>query len=571
VRNSMTSLPSVTTSDTTRGLRGHPWWVLASVAFGVVMVGLDGTVVAVANPVIARDLHTSVSQLQWITNAYLLVLAVGLVFGGKLGDRFGRRKVFLVGVVGFALSSLAVGLIGTTGGVIAFRAVQGAFGSLLMPNTLAILRATFPKEKLNMAIGIWGGASGISVASGPIVGGLLVQHVSWQSVFYLNVPVAAVALTIGLIVLPESRDERRPRFDVLGVVLLGAGLFAIVFALINAQTWGWASARTFGLLFGGVAVLAAFVVVERRTAAPLLPMRLFASRSLSIGTLVVVIGFLSLFGVLFFLTLYLENVHGYTAVQAGVRLLPLTATLIASAPIGGVLNERIGARFTMSLGLALIGGGLLWLTGINVDAAYGALWPPFVMIGAGLGCMITSSSEVIVGNAPVADAGIAGGIQSTATQLGGVMGTAILGSVLTTHIGSVLVRHLVAAGTPNVVASKLDLPGVVQLAGQGLSVRVPGAPASIQSSVAAGMHAAFVSGLHASLFVGAVIAFCAAALALAVRRGANALADDALADHALADDALAAAGAQGHAAQAEVTAVRRSEPDRGRPLASDQV
>lgn len=411
-------------------MRGHPWWVLASVAFGLVMVGLDGTVVAVANPVIARDLHTSVSELQWITNAYLLVLAVGLVFGGKLGDRFGRRKIFLVGVVGFELSSLAVGLVGTTGGVIAFRAVQGAFGSLLMPNTLAILRATFPKEKLNMAIGIWGGASGISVAAGSIVGGLLVQHVSWQSVFYLNVPVAAIALTIGLIVLAESRDERRTRFDVPGIVLLGGGLFAIVFALINAQTWGWASARTLGLLFGGAAVLAAFVLVERRVAAPLLPMRLFANRSLSIGTLVVVIGFLSLFGVLFFLTLYLENVHGYSAVQAGVRLLPLTATLIASAPIGGALNERIGPRVTMSVGLALIGGGLLWLTGVSVDSAYGALWPPFVMTGAGLGCMITSSSEVIVGNAPVVDAGIAGGIQSTATQLGGVMGTAILGSVI---------------------------------------------------------------------------------------------------------------------------------------------
>src|SRR5579875_1034660 len=173
-----------------QGRRGHPWWTLASVSVGLIMVGIDGTVVAIANPVIGRDLHTSLAQLQWVTNAYLLVLAVGLVFGGKLGDRFGRRKIFLTGVVGFALSSLAVGLIGSTGGVIAFRALQGAFGSLLMPNTLAILRATFPKEKLNMAIGIWGGASGVSVAAGPIVGGLLVQDVSWESVFYINLPVA---------------------------------------------------------------------------------------------------------------------------------------------------------------------------------------------------------------------------------------------------------------------------------------------------------------------------------------------------------------------------------------------
>ena len=505
-----------------RQMRGHPWWVLASVAFGLVMVGLDGTVVAVANPVIARDLHTTVSQLQWITNAYLLVLAVGLVFGGKLGDRFGRRKIFLTGVVGFALSSLAVGLVGTTGGVIAFRALQGAFGSLLMPNTLAILRATFPKEKLNMAIGIWGGASGVSVAAGPIVGGVLVQNVSWESVFYLNVPVAAVALAIGLLVLVESRDERPARFDLPGVGLLGAGLFGLVFGLINAQTWGWASAETFAFLIGSIAVLGAFVLVEQRVASPLLPMRLFANRSLSIGTLVVVIGFLSLFGVLFFLTLYLENVHGYSAVQAGVRLLPLTATLIASAPLGGVLTERAGARLTMFLGLALIGVGLLWLTALHAGSAYGSLWPAFVVVGAGLGCMITSSSEIIVGNAPVADAGIAGGVQSTATQLGGVMGTAILGSILTTHISSVLFSRLVSAGTPATVATSLDSHGAVELAGQGLAPHLSGAPAALQASVTTGMHAAFVSGLHTSLTVGGIIALAAALLALAARPGSGA-------------------------------------------------
>ncbi len=509
-------------SAQTGGRRGNPWWVLGSVALGLVMVGLDGTVVSVANPVIARDLHTSVSQLQWITNAYLLVLAVGLIFGGKLGDRFGRRKVFLVGVVGFALASLAVGLVGTTAGVIGFRAVQGAFGALLMPNTLAILRATFPPEKLNMAVGIWGGASGISVAAGPIIGGLLVQDVSWQSVFFLNLPVAAVALVIGLLVLVESRDERPSHFDLPGMGLLGVGLFALVFGFIKAQTWGWSDAKTIVLMAGGVGLLAAFAVVESRTRAPMLPMRLFANRSLSIGTLVVLIGFLSLFGVLFFLTLYLENVHGYTAVQAGVRLLPLTATMIVSAPMGGILTEKIGPRLTMFLGLALIGGGLLWMTRVGVDSPFGTLWPPFVMIGAGLGCMITSSSEVIIGNAPVEDAGVAGGLQSTATQLGGVMGTAILGSILTTRVASVYVPKLVGAGAPASVASKLGAAGAAQLAGQGIAPTVPHAPGSLQLAVTAGTHAAFVSGLHTALTVGAVIAFVAAALALLARRGANA-------------------------------------------------
>ena len=502
-----------------RGRRGNPWWVLVSVAFGLVMVGLDGTVVSVANPVIARDLHTTTSQLQWITNAYLLVLAVGLMFGGKLGDRYGRRSAFLVGVVGFALASLAIGLIHTTGGVIAFRALQGAFGALLMPNTLAILRATFPAEKLNMAVGIWAGASGVSVAAGPIVGGLLVQNVSWESVFYLNVPVAALAVAIGLLVLVESRDERPGPFDLPGMGLLGVGLFALVFGFIKAETWGWGDAKTLALIIAGIVLLAAFAVVETRVRAPMLPMRLFANRSLSIGTLVVLIGFLGLFGVLFFLTLYLENVHGYSAVQAGVRMLPLTALMIVSAPIGGILNQRLGPRFTMAAGLVLIGVAMLWLTGVQADSAYGALWPPFILIGLGLGCVITPSSEVIVGNAPVEDAGIAGGLQSTATQLGGVMGTAILGSVLTSHIGSVLVSKLVAAGTPAALAGHLKAAGAAELAGQGLAAPLPRSLARLQPAVTAGTHQAFISGLHTALIVAAVIAFVAAGLALAAKRG----------------------------------------------------
>ena len=518
--------PAVPTrsAEPAQGRRGHPWWTLASVAFGLIMVGLDGTVVAIANPVIGRELHTSLAQLQWVTNAYLVVLAVGLIFGGKLGDRFGRRAMFLTGVVGFALSSLAVGLlggdiVGSIGAVIAFRAVQGAFGALLMPNTLAILRATFPPEKLNMAVGIWGGSSAISVALGPIVGGLLVQHVSWESVFYLNLPVAAVALLVGVPVLAESRDERPERFDFPGVALLAAGLFLIVFGFIKAETWGWGSARTVGFLAGGVVLLAVFALVEVRTRMPLLPMRLFANRSLSISTVVVLVGFLSLFGVLFFLTLYLENVHGYSAVQAGVRMLPLSATMMLAAPIGGVLTQKLGPRLTMAAGLAVIGAGLLWMTGVHAESGYSTLWPPFVCIGVGIGLMITASSEAIVGNAPVSDAGVAGGIQSTATQLGGVMGTAILGSVLTTQVSASLVRKLVGAGAPATIAHQLKAAGAAELVGQGLAPTLAHVPTKLQVAISTGSHLAFMSGLHTALVVSAIIAFASAALALAVRRG----------------------------------------------------
>src|SRR5271156_1174144 len=235
-------------------VRGNKWWTLASVTLGLIMVGLEGTSIAIALPSISRDLHTSFSQLQWVTNAYLLVLAVSLVVAGKLGDRYGRRLVYMIGVVGFAATSVACGQIGSIGGLIAFRAIQGLFGALLVPNTIALLRASFPPEELNTAIGIWGGASAVSVAAGPIVGGLLVQHASWEWVFYINVPVGLVALGIGLLVLSESREPGASSFDPPGAAALALGLFCVIYGIIKAETWGWGTARTLALILGGIAV-----------------------------------------------------------------------------------------------------------------------------------------------------------------------------------------------------------------------------------------------------------------------------------------------------------------------------
>lgn len=499
------------------GRRGHPWLTLLSVALGLIMVGLDGSVVAIANPKIAADLGASLSELQWITNAYLLTLGVLLIPAGKLGDRYGRRLMFLIGVAGFGASSLGVGLIGTTTGVIVLRVLQGAFGALLMPNSLAILRATFPPEKLNLAIGIWGGSSAVSVAAGPIVGGLLVEHVSWQSVFFLNAPIAAIATAIGALVLGESRSHAAHSHDVPGLGLLGVGLFSLVFGLIKAQEWGWQSGKTIAFLIVGVALLVAFAFVEAKTKQPLLPMRLFRNRSLTIGTATVLVGFLALFGVLFFMTLYLQNVHGLTPVQAGVRILPLSLTMMFASPIGGLLTDRLGPRLPLATGLALIGAALLLMTGLGTMSSFSSLWPPFVMLGAGLGLVITASSEVIVGNAPVDDAGVASGLQSTAIQVGGVMGTAILGSVLSSGVGSVLVQKLVGAGVPSSLASKLT--GAKELIGQGVAPQVPHASAQLQAAVTSASHDAFMTGLHSSMTVGAVLALLAAFAALFVHRG----------------------------------------------------
>ncbi|WP_245718260.1 MFS transporter [Nocardia miyunensis] len=499
---------------------GHPWWTLASVALGVFMVGLDGSVVVIANPKIAADLHASLSNLQWITNAYLLALATLLVLGGKLGDRFGRRLIFMVGVIGFAATSVGIGLIGSVSGVIALRALQGVFGALLMPNTLAILRAAFPANKLNAAIGIWGGASAVSVAAGPIIGGILVEHVNWESVFYVNAPIAVITVAFGLFAIRESRSENRVEtFDLPGTATLAVSLFMVVYGLVKAQEWGWTTGKTLAFIIGGAVLLGVFVIIELRSRNPLLPMRLFTNRSLSIGSVVVLVNFFAMFGVLFFLTLFLQSVQGFSPIEAGVRVVPLSVSLMVAAPVGGLITERIGPRAPMVAGLFAAAAAMALLTRLEPGSSYSTVWPALVLLGLGIGFVMTSSSDAIIGNADVDDAGIAGGLQSTALQLGGVMGTAILGSVMSQKVGAVLIGKLAGAGVPIPVAEHL-LPAKEYVA-QGVAPAVPGMPDLVQRAIVAGCHEAFMTGLHSALWVGMGVLIVGALFASGVRRGEN--------------------------------------------------
>jgi len=493
----------------------RPWLTLVSVTLGLMMVGLNGTIVAIALPSIARHLHASFSDLQWVTNAYLLAVAVTVVIGGQLGDRFGRRLIFLIGVVGFALASVACGLTGSIEGLIAFRAVQGLFGALLLPSTISLLRAAFPPEQLNTALGIWGGGSAISVAAGPIVGGLLVQHVSWQWVFYVNVPVGIVALAIGALVLVESRDPNGSTFDPPGILTLAIGLFAVIFGIIEAGSWGWTSGRTLGCIIGGVAVLGLFVLTENRVKAPLIPLKLFRSSILSVSAVVLLLSFLALFATLFFLTLYLQNVVGYSPVDAGVRLLALSALFMVSAPIGGVLNQRFGPRLLMPFSMLLVGAGILSFTRISASSSYLHLWPGLVATGLGIGMVTVCASDGIVAGTPVDEAGIAGGITATAQELGAVIGTSLLGTLLASRASSSLVAKLVGAGIPSAAARELANNGTVKkLVGQGIAPPVPGLPKPALQAVAVGAHNAFVSGLHLAMLLAACACFLAVLVSL---------------------------------------------------------
>lgn len=503
-------------TDLRRG--ANPWLTLVAVALGVMMVALDGTVVGVANPTIAADLHASLAGLQWVTNGYLLALAVSLIVGGKLGDRFGRRKVFAIGVAGFALMSLLCALSTSIGMLIAARCLQGLAGALLMPNTLAILRAAFPAAELNRAVGIWGGSSALAIASGPIVGGLLVEHVSWESIFLLNLPLGLLTLAGTFAWVRESRDLSSGRgFDLPGVGLLTGGLFLAIWGIIKAQAHGWGSLYVLGFIAAGLVVLALFVVRERRAGAPLLPLDLFRSRSLSAATVLSVVAFFALFGILFFLSLYLQNVHGYSPVQTGVRLLPLTAVFVVAAPVGGLLTGRFGPRVPLVIGMLLVAGCFAGLTGLEEHSGYGAQWPFYLLIGVAFGFVIVASTEAIVGNAPVEQGGIAGGLQTTAQQLGGVLGTAVLGSVIVSSVAGTLGDELARAGVPGPVAARVETAR--ELVGQGVAPVDARVPAPLTAQIADASHAAFMTGLHAAMVVGAVLALVAAGLALLVTRG----------------------------------------------------
>ncbi|MGP3947435.1 MFS transporter [Streptomyces sp. 7N604] len=512
--------PELPVPEPHKGLRGHPWLTLIAVAIGVMMVALDGTIVAIANPAIQKDLKASLADVQWITNGYLLALAVALITAGKLGDRFGHRQTFLVGIAGFAAASGAIGLSGSVATVVAFRVLQGLFGALLMPAALGLLRATFPAEKLNMAIGIWGAVIGASTAAGPIIGGLLVEHVNWQSVFFINVPVGIVALALGLVILKDHRAENAAKsFDTPGIVLLSGAMFSLIWALIKAPEWGWGDGMT--LLFLGLALVGfiAFALWESRVSEPLIPLGLFRSVPLSAGTVLMVLMAFAFLGGLFFVTFYLQNVHGMSPVDSGLRLLPLTGMMIVASPLAGALITKFGPRIVLVGGMVCTAVAMLGMSALEVDTGTGVMSVWFALLGMGLAPVMVGATEVIVGNAPLEHAGVAGGLQQAAMQVGGSLGTAVLGAVMAARVDNDLPGNWAGAGLPPLPPEQMaKASDAVSVGMAPVSEQTPPGVAAKISDVA---HDTFVSGMGLSFTVAGIVAVLAALVATLTKRGEN--------------------------------------------------
>ncbi|MEY2245036.1 MFS transporter [Streptomyces sp. SAS_267] len=503
------------------GLRGHPWFTLITVAVGVMMVALDGTIVAIANPAIAKDLGATFADVQWITNAYFLALAVSLITAGKLGDRFGHRQTFLIGVTGFAAASGAIGLSHSIALVVTFRVFQGLFGALLMPAALGLLRATFPAEKLNMAIGIWGMVIGASTAGGPILGGLLVQHVSWQSVFFINVPVGLIALVLGVLILLDHRAENAPRsFDILGIVLLSGAMFCLVWALIKAPAWGWGDGKTW--LFLGLSVLgfAAFSFWETRVREPLIPLALFRSVPLSAGVVLMVLMAIAFMGGLFFVTFYLQSVHGMSPVDAGLHLLPLTGMMIVGSPLAGLAITKLGPRIPLASGMAATAIAMYGMSTLEADTSSGVMSVWFALLGFGLAPVMVGATEVIVGNAPMELSGVAGGLQQAAMQVGGSLGTAVLGAVMASKVDSDLPGNWTDAKLPPLTPAQLDQAS--EAVRVGVAPVTKDTPAAIAAQITDVAHDTFISGMSLACLVAAGVAVVAVFVALLTKRGENA-------------------------------------------------
>jgi EmrB/QacA subfamily drug resistance transporter len=404
-------------------------WTLVITSLALFMVSLDNLVVTTAIPVIRHDLHASISQLEWTVNAYTLTFAVLLLTGAALGDRFGRRRLFALGLLLFTGASAFAALSTSANTLDLARALQGVGGAIVTPLTLTILSAAVPRNRRGLAFGIWGGVGGLAIALGPLVGGAIVNGVSWHWIFWLNVPIGLVLAPLALTQLEETRGADRG-LDLPGLALVSTGLLGIVWGLVRGNTDGWTSLGIVTPVLGGALLVAAFVAWELRAASPMLPMHFFRDRTFALTNLASLLMFFGMFGSIFLLAQFFQTVQGMSPLQSGLRILPWTAMPIFIAPIAGALSDRIGGQRLMTAGLTLQSAGLLWIAAVtSATTPYVDLIGPFMLSGAGMALFFAPVANVVLSSVRPEQEGKASGAQNAIRELGGVFGVAVLASV----------------------------------------------------------------------------------------------------------------------------------------------
>jgi EmrB/QacA subfamily drug resistance transporter len=479
---------------TIAGRRIPVWLAIVAASLPMFMATLDNLVVTSALPVIARDLSASIEELQWVVNAYTLSFATLMLMAVGLGDRFGRRSVFLGGIVVFTLSSAAAALATEPWMLITARAVQGAGAAALLPLSLTLLAGSVSARLRPAAIGIWGGISGLGVALGPLIGGAVVEGWNWQAIFWLNVPLGVIAVPLVLLALPNSFGAR-VRSDIVGLLLAAPGVFGLVYGIVRGNDAGWDSAEVLISLIGGGVLLVAFVLWESRTPAPLLPLRLFRDRSFTAANLVGMTFSFGIFGAVFILIQFLQVVQGHTPLEAGVMTMPWTLAPMIVAPLTGLVSSRTGTRLPIVVGLVLLTVSMGWIAlTLSATVAYSEIWPPFLLAGIGMGLVFAPSSTAVLANMRPADHAKASGTNSTLREIGVALGVAVLTAVFTGAGGTLTPTGYVDAAIPAVWvgAAVLALAAVIALAlpGRRLAARLAAAAADHEAEATASGSAA---------------------------------------------------------------------------------
>ncbi|MBN2098250.1 MAG: MFS transporter [Dehalococcoidia bacterium] len=487
------------------------WMALGFLAFSLLVIALDNTVLNLALPSISRELGSSASGLQWIVDAYVLVFAAFLLTMGSIGDRIGRKPTLQVGLVIFGCFSLGAALANSTGMLIAMRAAMGFGGAVIMPATLSILTATFrdPKERAQ-AIALWAAVFALGLGIGPLVGGWLLEHFSWSSVFYINVPIVVVGLLGGHFFIQNSKDERVREVDIVGSLLSITGLFALVYAIIQAGDDGWTADNVIYAFIAAGALLAAFIIWEFRSSNPMLPMAFFKNMSFTGANLALTLVAFALMGSMFFVSQYFQSVQGYSPLQAGIRLLPMALTSFVAAAMSARLAQQIGTKLAVGFGILTAAAGLFYLSRVaEADTSYGVIVLGMCIMSLGIGTTMSPATNSIMGSIPVRQAGVGSAMNDTTRMVGGALGVAVLGSIMNTAYISKIetFNGVLPAGIFDLVRSSI----------QGAHIAAAAIPdAGLAQLVVDQANNAFTSGMAEALLVGAIILAVASVVTLII-------------------------------------------------------